>query len=453
MITGAATRILLVDDDKSSRESTRLFLEAEGFEVIAAKSGAEALEQLTEGIAVIITDLVMPGVDGMEVLRTARDEVPHASVIMMTGQGSETAAVTALKSGAFHYLTKPVDPENLANLVRQACEKHRMAAEIATLHQQLQQKYGVDNIIGTSEPMRKVFEKIRMVADTKSTVLVDGESGTGKELVARALHQNSPRKKKPFVALNCAALPEALVESELFGHEKGAFTGAVDRRVGKFQAADGGTLLIDEIGEMPLDLQSKLLRAIETRQVTPLGGNREISVDVRIVASTNRDLQKLIEDGRFREDLYYRLNVINIKLPPLRERREDIPLLVRAFINELAAENNRPVKDISPEALAQVQAFDWPGNVRQLRNTLESVIVTATREVIDTEDLPEPIRKTPAKRVARSLVKPGMTLEELEREAIRSALKRTGGNRTDTSQMLGISVRTLQRKIKEYGLE
>jgi DNA-binding NtrC family response regulator len=300
--------------------------------------------------------------------------------------------------------------------------------------------------------MRKVFEKIRMVADTRSTVLIEGESGTGKELVARALHHTSTRQKKPFVAINCAALPAALVESELFGHEKGAFTGAVDRRIGKFQAADGGTLLIDEIGDMPLDLQSKLLRVLESRCITAIGGNREVAVDVRLVASTNRDLQKLISEAKFRDDLFYRLNVVHIKLPPLRERREDIPLLVRAFIDELAPENNRPVRDITPAALTHLQTYDWPGNVRQLRNLLESVIVTATREVIDIQDLPEPIRQAHPTASVQALVTAGLTMEQLEKEAIRAALQQTQGNRSEASERLGISVRTLHRKIKEYGL-
>ena len=446
-------KVLVVDDDKANREAAGQFLESEGFEVLSAASGPEALAHFKDGVSVIITDLVMPGMDGMDVLHAAREEVPHAQVILMPGQGSEHAAVSALKSGAFHYVTKPVNPDELANLVRQACDKYRMASQIAVLHEQLHEKYGFSNIIGTSDPMRRVFERIRMVADVRSTVLIEGESGTGKELVARALHHSGPRRKNPFVAINCAALPEALVESELFGHQKGAFTGAAERRTGKFQAADGGTLLIDEIGDMPLDLQSKLLRALETGTITPIGGNKEIPVDVRIVASTNRNLQALISDGKFREDLYYRLNVVNILLPPLRERSADIPLLVRAFVDEIASENGRPVKDVSPAALAQLQAFDWPGNVRQLRNVLESVIVTATRETIEAEDLPEPIRQTPARHTARSLVTPGMTLEQLERDAIRLALARTGGNRTEASHALGISVRTLQRKIKEYTLE
>jgi len=446
-------KVLIVDDDKGNREDTGQFLESEGFDVLMATGGPEALTHFTDGISVIITDLVMPGMDGMDVLHAARDEAPHVQVILVTGQGSEHAAVVALKSGAFHYVTKPVNPGELANLVRQACEKHRMASEIAALHDQLHAKYGFSNIIGTSEPMRRVFERIRMVADVRSTVLIEGETGTGKELVARALHHSGPRRKKPLIAINCAALPEALVESELFGHQKGAFTGAVERRTGKFQAADGGTLLIDEIGDMPLELQSKLLRALETGSITPIGGNKEISLDVRIVASTNRNLQDFVADGKFREDLFYRLNVVNIHLPPLRERVDDIPLLVRAFVDELAAENNRPVKDVSPAALVQLKTFDWPGNVRQLRNVLESVIVTATREIIEAEDLPEPIRQTSARHAARSFVNPGMTLEEMERDAIRLALARAGGNRTDASIALGISVRTLQRKIKEYVLE
>ena len=327
--------VLLVDDDASSCDSTALFLEAEGFPVVKARNGAEALRHLTEGISVIITDLVMPQVDGMELLRAAREEAPHTPVIMMTGQGSEAVAVEALKAGAFYYLTKPLNPHELLGLIRQAAAKYQMASEIAALHKHLNERYGFSNIIGKSDPMRKVFERIRMVADTRSTVLIEGESGTGKELVARALHFNSSRCKKAFVAVNCAAIPGSLIESELFGHEKGAFTGAVTARNGKFQAADGGTLLIDEIGEMQLDLQSKLLRVIESRCINPIGGNREIAVDVRIVTSTHQDLGDLVTQGQFREDLFYRLNVVCINLPPLRERRDDIPLLARAFIDEI----------------------------------------------------------------------------------------------------------------------
>jgi two-component system response regulator AtoC len=444
--------VLLVEDDASSREATATLLTARGFSVVTAGNGRQALAHFADGVSVIITDLVMPQIDGMELLRIAREELPHTPVIVLTGQGSEAAAVEALKAGAFHYLTKPVNPDELLSLIGQAAGKYQLASEIATLHQQLHEKYGFDKLIGRSDPMRRVFERIKMVADTKSTVLIHGESGTGKELVARALHLNSSRRKRRFVAINCAAIPETLVESELFGHEKGAFTGAVSVRTGKFQAAEGGTLLIDEIGEMPLDLQSKLLRAIETRSINPVGGNREIVVDVRIVASTHRDLDTLVNEGKFRDDLFYRLNVVNITLPPLRERKEDIPLLARAFIDEIARENNRPARDLTGEALAYLQAYEWPGNVRQLRNVLESIIVMSSREVIDVADIPEAIRGARPRRSMSSVVQPGMTMSQIEKEAIAQALDAAEGNRRRVSRMLGISVRTLQRKIKQYGL-
>ncbi|HON65488.1 MAG TPA: sigma-54 dependent transcriptional regulator [Phycisphaerae bacterium] len=445
-------KVLLAEDDAATRESTRLLLEDQGYEVVASEDGAQALQRLNEGVAVIITDLKMRGVDGMQLLHAAREQAPQTPIIMITGHGSEEAAVAALKSGAFHYLKKPIHPEELLHLVREAIEKHRMSVEIAALHQQINQLAGMHGIIGQSKPMRKLFETIRLVADTRSTVLIEGESGTGKELVARALHLNSSRRNKPFVAINCAAIPEALIESELFGHVRGAFTGAADKRVGTFLAADRGTLLIDEIGEMQLDLQSKLLRAIETRRICPLGSNEDIELDVRLIASTHRDLQSLISQHKFREDLYYRLNVVNIKLPPLRERREDIPLLVRAFIEEIAAENNRPVRDITPEALARLQSYDWPGNVRQLRNVLESVIVMSTRDVIEAVDFPEPIREASSTPPLQALIAMGMPMCEIEKEVIRQTLQRTGGNRSEASKILGISTRTLQRRIKEHNL-
>jgi len=445
-------RVLLVEDDRASRESIALFLQRKGFETVTARDGTEALARIAEGVSVIVTDYAMPGLDGLELLRLAREQAAHAPVIMLTGQGNEDLAVAALQAGAFHYLTKPVKPEELVSLVRQASDKHRMAAEIADLHRQLENKYGFANIIGRSDAMRRVFERIRLVADTRSTILIEGRSGTGKELVARALHFNSVRHSKPFVAVNCAALPETLVESELFGHVKGAFTGASDQRIGKFQAAHGGTLLIDEIGDMPLDSQSKLLRALESRCITPIGSNAEIEVDVRIIASTNRNLLAMVEDERFREDLYYRIGVVNIQLPELKDRPEDIPLLAHAFLAELAAENGRPAPDITPAALARLQSHDWPGNVRQLRNVLESVIVTATREVIDEPDLPEPVREARASAPQAHLIKPGMNLEQIEKEAIRVTLHRCGGNRTAAAAELGISVRTLRRKINEYEL-
>lgn len=452
MTGSASTRVLLVEDDAGSRESTKTFLERAGFEVLIAEDGSRALQRLCDGVAVILTDLRMPRVDGMELLAVVRREAPHTPVIVLTGQGSEEAAVEALKAGAFHYLTKPVNPQHLRHIVEQALEKFRMATEIATLHQRLSESAGVEEIIGTSVPMRKVLETVRVAADTVSTVLITGETGTGKELVARALHAGSARRARPFVVVNCPAIPDTLIESELFGHTKGAFTGALDNRTGKFVAAEGGTLLIDEIGDMQLALQAKLLRAIETRRVSPIGTNHEIEIDVRILASTHQDLQTLVADGKFRKDLFYRLNVVRITLPPLRDRREDIPLLVRAFITELAARHSRPVRDVSPEALARLQNYDWPGNVRQLRNTLESVIVLSTRETIDVADLPEPLKEVSGGPTLQSLISAGTSLPEIEREVIRQTLERTGGNRIETAAILGISARTLQRRIKEYNL-
>jgi len=451
MSESTGSTILLVEDDPRARESTQLFLEDEGFEVVTAGDGAEALRRLSEGVAVVVTDLKMPKVDGMQLLRTARENAPHTPVIMITGHGSEAAAVAALKAGAFHYLTKPFEPEVLASMLRQALMQHKTAIELVALRQKLKTRAEFQNMIGKSEAMRNVFEQVRMVADTHSIVLIQGDSGTGKELVAIALHEGSSRSDKPFLAINCAALPETLVESELFGHAKGAFTGAAAKRTGKFAAADGGSLLIDEIGDMPLHLQPKLLRAIETGRITPLGSNEEIKTDVRIIASTHQDLQELMKQGKFREDLFYRLNVVRIELPPLRERREDIPLLVRSFIDAIASENHRPARDISPEALAALQSYDWPGNVRELRNVLERVVVMSTRETIEVADLPAPIRQAEYAPPLQSLISVGMSLADLEKEAIRQTLERTGGDREQASTILGVSVRTLQRRITKYG--
>jgi DNA-binding NtrC family response regulator len=369
---------------------------------------------------------------------------------MVTAHGTVDSAVSALQLGAFDYLTKPVKPEELTHRIRQAIEKQSMAEEIARLHAQIKDRRGLGKMIGQCDAMRKVFERIQLVADTNSTVLIVGESGTGKELAARAVHEHSKRCTRPFLPVNCAAIPDTLIESELFGHEKGAFTGAISRREGLFQAAAGGTLFIDEIGELQLGLQSKLLRAIEDKRILPVGSTREVEVDVRLVAATNRDLKQRVDAGQFREDLYYRLRVVELVLPPLRERREDIPLLVRHFIDQIAPDNNRPVRDITPEALEAIQAYTWPGNVREQRNTLESIIVLSLKDRIELADLPPHV--TGAKPF-QSILKSGMTLSELEREAIRRGLEEHNGHRARTAEALGISVRTLQRKIQEYGLD
>ncbi len=444
-------RILLVDDDQASRETLSEWVGRQGWEAIAVKDGDAALEHLHDGVAVIVTDLKMPRTDGMELLRLARQNAPHAAVIMVSGVGSVEAAVEALKQGAFDFLSKPINLKELSHRIGQALEKRSMAIEIADLHRRLREQHGIDEMIGQCPAMRELFEKIKLVADTNSTVLVIGESGTGKELVARSLHLNSPRRGKPFLPINCAAIPDTLIESELFGHEKGAFTGATDKRKGVFQAAEGGSLFIDEIGEMPLGLQSKLLRAIENKKIMPVGSAHEIPVDIRLIAATNRDLEEVVRQKEFREDLYYRLKVVVLRIPPLRDRSEDIPLLVRFFIDQLAREANRQVRDITPEAMAALREYEWPGNVRELRNTLEGIIVLSLKEQIELCDVPAHIRNA-ERPASEPAIDPGMTLQELEREAIRRALEITDGHRGETAKRLGVSVRTLQRKVKEYDL-
>lgn len=441
--------ILLVDDERHSREAMADWLESEGFDVIAVSDGQQALQHIHDGIAVIVTDLKMPKTDGLELLRIAKQQAPHTAVILVSGYGTVETAVEALKAGAFDFLSKPINAEELTQRIRMALEKQSMAAEIARLHGELNERHGFENIIGKSQAMREVFEKVRLVADTRSTVMIVGESGTGKELVARAIHRNSSRRKQPFVPVNCAAIPDTLVESELFGYEKGAFTGATGPKRGLFQAADTGTLFIDEIGELQPGLQAKFLRALENRKIMPVGSTHEVDVDVRLVAATNRDLQQQVREGQFREDLYYRLKVVELRLPPLRERPEDIPLLIRHFVDEISSENGRPVKDIAPDAVAALEAYDWPGNIREVRNLLESVIVLCVKDCIELSDLPEQISKVSSARV---VIKPGMTMEDIEKEAIRRTLEQTGGRRNETAKILGISVRTLHRKIKEYQL-
>ena len=441
--------ILLVDDERHSREAMADWLESEGFDVIAVSDGQQALQHIHDGIAVIVTDLKMPKTDGLELLRIAKQQAPHAAVILVSGYGTVETAVEALKEGAFDFLSKPINAEELTQRIRMALEKRSMAAEIARLHGELNERQGFENIIGKSQAMREVFEKVRLVADTRSTVLIVGESGTGKELVARAIHGNSSRRKRPFVPVNCAAIPDALVESELFGYEKGAFTGATGSKRGLFQAADTGTLFIDEIGELQPGLQAKFLRALENRKIMPVGSTHEVDIDVRLVGATNRDLQQQVREGQFREDLYYRLKVVELRLPPLRERPGDIPLLIRHFVDEISNENGRPVKDITPDAVAALEAYDWPGNIRELRNLLESVIVLSVKDCIELTDLPEQISKVTS---ARAVIKPGMTMADIEKEAIRRTLEQTGGRRNETAKILGISVRTLHRKIKEYRL-
>ncbi len=443
-------KLLLVEDDPASRESLAEYLDLEGFEVVTADSVRQAIAELPDRIGLIVTDLVLPDGTGLDLLRHVQEHAPHIGVILITGHATVDTAVAALRQGALDYLTKPVNLDELVERVRRGLRERATALEVAALRDQVQQEARFGMLVGRSPAMQRVFEQIKLVAPTRATVLITGESGTGKELVARAIHANSRRAHRPFIPVNCPAIPESLLESELFGHERGAFTGAVAKKKGLFQAADGGTLFIDEVSELPEGAQAKLLRAVETRRIMPVGSTQEIEVDVRLVAATNRNLQERVKEGRFREDLYYRLRVAEIYLPPLRERIEDIPLLVDHFVREICEDTGRPPLTVTPEAMKVLMRYPWPGNVRELRNTLEGVIVFCKGDRIDVDDLPEHIRTTHA--VGNDIFRPGMTMEELEREAIRRTLEFTKGKRTEAARLLGISLRTLQRKIKEYNL-
>ena len=456
--------ILLVEDDERSRVSVARFLEDEGYEVIAVPDAEGAERALSERWrSVLIVDYKLPGKDGITLIGEVTKRRPGLPCILITAHGDIQSAVRAMKAGAFQFIEKPISPPELLEVIRQACEKESLAIEVDRLRRELNERYGFESIIGQSAPMRKVFERIRLAAPTSSTVLIAGESGTGKELVARAIHRNSPRRDGPLVAINCAALPTELVASELFGHEAGAFTGAVTARRGFFEAASGGTVFIDEVSEMSTAVQVKFLRSLEQRVITPVGSTREIPVDVRIVSATNRSLEDQVAKGEFREDLYYRLCVLRIDLPPLRERQGDVRLLVASFLRELNASHGRKVLDILPEALEALERYPWPGNVRELRNVIESIIVLSTRDRIHVEDLPEYVRRGRATRLLpREVSSPtdsgdadaqillDGTLADIERKAILSALEKCDGNRTKAAQALGVAVRTIQRKLAEY---
>jgi DNA-binding NtrC family response regulator len=371
----------------------------------------------------------------------------------MTGHDSSRAAVEAMKSGAFDYVTKPVNPVEIVLLIKRAIDGLQKDKEIDNLRRRLDERFGVNNIVGQSKQMKDVFARIQRAAPVDSTVLILGESGTGKELVAQALHQNSNRKKGPFVPINVAAVPSTLVESELFGHVRGAFTGATDKRMGRFEQADNGTLFIDEIGDFELGLQAKLLRVLETMTLTPVGGHEDRKVNVRVLAATSRDIRKMVGDGSFREDLYYRLNVIPIVLPPLRDRPDDIPMLVEHFLKDIASSKGTPPRRISPEVMRRFQNYRWQGNVRELRNVLEQMMVLAEGEMLTERDLPEQIAEGSQTSANPSEIPTGLTMDELEKLAITKALDQCGNNRTHAANRLGISVRTLQRKLQQYKLE
>jgi len=448
-------RVLIADDDVSHAEALADGLEMDGYRCRNVHSGREALARLSEeSFDAVLTDLVMPDLSGIEVLQEARRLQPDAVVLLVTGHESVKTAVDALRHGAADYLTKPVDLGELRARLARAVEGGRLRRDHLELQRQIDKRFGFEGILGNSPRMRRVFEILGQVSGTNATVLVTGESGTGKELVARAIHQNSPRAQEHFVAVNCAALSEDLIESELFGHVKGAFTGAVAAKEGRIVYADGGTLFLDEVGDMAPATQAKLLRVLETREVQPVGGNQLQKVDIRLIAATNRDLKERVREGAFREDLFYRLQVVTVEMPPLRERKGDIPLLIDHFVSELSAHHGRAVRGIAPEARTALNRYDWPGNVRELRNTIESMVLLARGGILTLEDVPDPIRASEAG--AGSHGGPhdfvGRSLAEVERDLVRENLKAFGGNREKTARVLGIGERTLYRKIKEYGL-
>jgi two-component system response regulator HydG len=452
--------VLIVDNDAPHAEAVAESLQRVGYRTTVATSGPEGARRIEEdAFDVIITDLVMPDVDGLGILARARQSLPDSQVILVTGHGSVRSAVSAMQQGAADYLLKPLDLAELRAVTDRACESVRLRREIAELNRRLDEKFGFEGVVGSSPQMHDVIDRLKRIAPTNASVLIQGATGTGKELVAQAIHQNSPRKGKPFVALNCAALSENILESELFGHVRGAFTDASTDRVGKFEYAHGGTLFLDEVGDMPLATQIKLLRVIENGEITRVGSNEPIKVNVRILSATNRHLEESIAAGTFREDLYHRLKVVTIALPTLAERSQDIPLLVEHFIRQFSKRHAKQIKGMSTAARRRLAAFDWPGNVRQLRNVIESMVVVDYDGFLDLDDLPAELGE-PGEAASRPAATPPTTLaalagrpmEEIERLAISETLKLTGGNREEAARLLQIGERTLYRKIKEFGL-
>jgi DNA-binding NtrC family response regulator len=451
-------RVLVVEDEAAIRLALGGLLRREGYEVEQADSGDAALARLRgDAFDLVLTDLALgAGASGMDVLRAVKQAWPETPVVMITAHGSEKIAVEAMKAGAEDYVPKPFDNDEIRLTLRRALERTRLERENRELRERMDREWRFENLIGSGPAMRGVFETIRKVAETDLTVLVRGESGTGKELVAQALHQRSPRRSRPFVAVNCAAISRELVESELFGHERGAFTGADARRAGRFEAAQGGTIFLDEIGDMPAATQAKVLRVLQERTFERVGGNQPVEVDVRVVAATHRDLEDEVRRGRFREDLYYRLKVVELELPPLRERPEDVPALVEQFLTALAARLERPKMPIAPAALARLARHAWPGNVRELRNVVEQAAVLAGGPVIEEEDLRLPARAgeaAPGEAVeGRFADAKRQAVESFERTFLLAALRANGGNVSRTAAAIGMVRQSLQQKIRELGL-
>jgi two-component system, NtrC family, response regulator HydG len=449
-------RVLVVDDDEPHAEAVAESLERVGYECIVANSGRMGIRLIEEqDFDIVLTDLLMDDVGGMEVLAKAKRELPDAEVVILTGHDSIKTAVSAMQAGAATYLAKPLDINELRVVVDKQSQAQRLVRSNIELQKQLNERFGFEGVVGNSPSMHTVVQRLRQIAPTSASVLITGESGTGKELVAKAIHNNSPRRYKPFVPLNCAALSENILESELFGHVKGAFTGADRERKGWFEHANGGTLFLDEVGDIPLSTQVKLLRVLESGEIVRVGSNEPLKVNVRLVSATNRDLADAIQSGGVRQDLYHRLKVVSVKLPPLRSRREDIPLLIDYFLKEFSKAHEKPVTSISPAARKALMAYGWPGNVRELKNTIESMVVIDYDGILDVDDLPEDIQATTpalAESESGSSQLVGRSLDEIEKYFIAETLKLTEGNREEAAKILGIGERTLYRKIKEYGI-
>ena len=443
--------ILIVDDEKSARDGLVRALRRD-YNVFAAENGTAALDVLAnQSIDVLLSDVRMPGMDGITLMQRALANNPELTVIILTAYGDVELAVEAMKHGATDFMTKPINLDKLELVLDRLLKAKKIEIENEQLKVQLDDKYGLENIIGRSAPMQEIFDTIRQVAASRATVLIQGESGTGKELVAKAIHQLSPRSNGAFVAVHCAALSQNLLESELFGHEKGAFTGAMERRIGRFEKADSGSLFLDEISEIDASVQVKILRTLEERQIERVGGDTPVDVDARLIAATNRDLKGMVDDGDFREDLFYRLYVVVITLPPLREREDDMLLLLNHYLAVFNEENAKQIEGFTPAAYEMLSKYDWPGNIRELRNLVERMVVLARSTVLDVSDIPEQVRE---KATGAGAVKMDaeLTVDEMEKRMVIQALEKTGGNRTKAAEKLGISRRTLHRKLNQYGI-
>lgn len=450
-----AKKILVVDDDATHRLMLEAVLESEGYEVYQADDGETAVDAVKkEFYDFILMDIRMARMSGIDALKEIKKISPGIPVLIMTAYASVETAVDALKSGAYDYITKPLDTEKLKRIIASELEHSDLKQEVAVLKERLGDRFDLSNIIGKSRKMKEVFEILAMAAPSDATVLIKGESGTGKELIANAIHQNSPRAGNPFIKVNCAALPEPLLESELFGHERGAFTGAVSMRKGRFELADGGSIFLDEISEMSPAMQARLLRVLQEQEFDRVGGMKTVKVDVRVISATNKDLELEVKEGRFREDLFYRLNVISVPLPSLRERKEDIPVLAEHFLSVFSEKNRRVIKGFHPKTLDLFMRHDWPGNVRELENTIERCVIMTRSESISPGDLPMNIQALSGDLEEDNTgVRPGWSMREVERDLIIKTLEQTGGNKTKAAEILGINRKTLQNKLKEYQVE